>query len=116
MKRNIDLTADFDFANTQTRGANISLRKFRGLIGDKRIVDIPYCIQNDIEHKQRGGIIQGDKFRRDFIKIVCHEIHCECCGRSQKYPWEKFCGFLCPQCDNRIERDGNLSQIPWNRA
>lgn len=114
MKRNIDLTANFDFASTQTRGANISLRKYRGLFGNKRIVDIPYCIQNDIEYHQRGNIIQGDKYRRSFIKIISYEVHCECCGRPQKYPWEKFCGFLCPQCDGKLEKE--FSSIPWNRA
>lgn len=117
MKRNIDLTIDFDFRKRQVHSVNLSSEcgniSLNRIIKQRNVVDIPYCISNDIEYHQRGGIIQGDKYRRDFIKTTSYNIYCERCGRQQKYPWEKFYG-LCPQCDKILESN-NTSQILWNR-
>lgn len=114
MESNIDLTTGLDFRRVSVKSTNLSSIPIRRIVGHKDIVDIPYCIANDIEHFQRGGIEQGDKYRRSFIKMVHCEVHCECCGRPQKYPWENFNGLLCPQCNSIMESD--FTQVPWNRA
>lgn len=115
MKRNVDLTEDFDFRRNQFSTMRLSRSvSFRRAFANVQIVDIPYCINNDIEHYVRGGIEQGDSSRRTFIKMICQPVHCECCGRTLKYPWEHFKGLLCPHCDDALERD--FSQIPWKRA
>lgn len=119
MKRNVDLTADFDFQNNTgnnhtVRLNNARLRIFKNSIYNHPIVDTPYCIKNDIEHREMGGIVQGEKYRRQFINTVRQPVYCECCGRTLKYPWEQFRGTLCSRCDNAIEED--FSQIPWKRA
>jgi len=117
MKSNIDLTANLDFAkptrfsfrNTYWNTGNVLGKKI-----NKDIADINYCITFDIEHHQHGGIIQGNRHRREYM-ATCNEIisYCERCGRHKKYPWENFNSLLCPQCNNIL--DYQMNRVPWVR-
>lgn len=126
MKRNIDLTENFDFAiprRAATRGSSLSLNRpeieicsyNRNILGKyirKNIADINYCINEDIEFNQSGGLIQGNGYRRKYMKLYNEpESYCERCGRSKKYPWEDFSSLLCPQCNNIF--DYEMRKIPW---
>lgn len=129
MKNNIDLTENLDFAIPRRADTQSSSRVFRDLtittlmftysygksLGkyiSKYILDIPYCINEDIEHRQNGGIIQGNGDRRKFIRFENNpECYCERCGREKQYPWEDFSKLLCPECEKDIES----REIPWRR-
>lgn len=118
MKSNIDLTENSDFATPRrisSRFANIVCSCDANLLGrllHKNIADINYCVEYDIEFYQRGGMIQGNGYRRTYMKI-CEEpeSHCERCGRHKKYPWEDFSSLLCPQCSALL--DYETKNIPW---
>ena len=131
MKSNIDLTENFDFAIPRRASTSSSSRTFRNLedsivmwtasykksIGkylSKYILDIPYCINEDIEHKQSGGLVQGNGNRRKFMEYENNpDCFCERCGRKKKYPWEDFSKLLCPKCEKYLEREMNT--MPWRR-
>ena len=131
MKSNIDLTENFDFAIPRRASTSSSSRAFRNLensiamwtasynksIGkylSKYILDIPYCINEDIEHKQSGGLVQGNGNRRKFMEYENNPgCFCERCGRKQKYPWEDFSKLLCPECEKYLESE--MRAIPWRR-
>lgn len=125
MKRNIDLTENFDFAiprraSTQNtplafRSLNLAVcSRSKSIIGNmikKDIVDFSYCIEEDIEH-EHGGMIQGNGYRRRFMKSYNEpETHCERCGCSKKYPWEDFSTLLCHKCNKSM--DYEFHKIPW---
>ena len=123
MKSNIDLTENSDFAipiRVPTRLSRIDVsmavcgydRNILGRALHKNIADIHYCIESDIEYNQQGGMIQGNGYRRKYMKI-CEELdsHCERCGRHKKYPWEDFGSLLCPQCNAIL--DYEMRKIPW---
>ena len=119
MKSNIDLTENSDFV-TPTRLSKIDVsmamcgydKNILGRALRKNIADIHYCIESDIEYNQRGGMIQGNGYRREYMKI-CEEpdSHCGRCGRHKKYPWEDFGFLLCPQCSAIL--DYKMRKIPW---
>lgn len=128
MKINIDLTTNSDFRrerdidNSLIFGLSKIKRKF--LFGSKKnvhisdfikniVVDIPYCISNDIDKNENGGIVQGNGSKRAFIKEVNSNQYCERCGRKKKYPWEDFSKLLCPKCEKYLESEMNT--IPWRR-
>ena len=131
MKSNIDLTENFDFAIPRRASTSSSSRVFRNLeistvmwtpsynksIGkylSKYILDIPYCINEDIEHKQSGGLVQGNGNRRKFMEYENNPgCFCERCGRKKKYPWEDFSRLLCPKCEKYLESE--MRAIPWRR-
>ena len=131
MKSNIDLTENFDFAIPRRASTSSSSRVFRNLeistvmwtasynksIGkylSKYILDIPYCINEDIEHKQSGGLVQGNGNRRKFMEYENNSgCFCERCGRKKKYPWEDFSRLLCPKCEKYLESE--MRAIPWRR-
>lgn len=123
MKSNIDLTENSDFTipiRVPTRLSRIDVsmavcgydRNILSRALRKNIADIHYCIESDIEYSQRGGMIQGNGYRREYMKI-CEEpdSHCERCGRHKKYPWEDFGSLLCPQCNAIL--DYEMRKIPW---
>lgn len=131
MKSNIDLTENFDFAIPRRASTSSSSRAFRNLeistvmwiasynksIGkylSKYILDIPYCINEDIEHKQSGGLVQGNGNRRKFMEYENNPgCFCERCGCKKKYPWEDFSRLLCPKCEKYLESE--MRAIPWRR-
>lgn len=131
MKSNIDLTKNFDFAIPRMASTSSSSRAFRNLgistvmytvsynksIGkylSKYILDIPYCINEDIEHKQSGGLVQGNGNRRKFMEYENNpDCFCERCGCKKKYPWEDFSKLLCPKCEKYLESE--MRAIPWRR-
>lgn len=131
MKSNIDLTENFDFAIPRRVSTSSSSRAFRNLeistvmwtasynksIGkylSKYILDIPYCINEDIEHKQSGGLVQGNGNRRKFMEYENNPgCFCERCGCKKKYPWEDFSRLLCPKCEKYLESE--MRAIPWRR-
>lgn len=131
MKSNIDLTENFDFAIPRRASTSSSSRVFRNLeistvmwtasynksIGkylSKYILDIPYCINEDIEHKQSGGLVQGNGNRRKFMEYENNPgCFCERCGCKKKYPWEDFSRLLCPKCEKYLESE--MRAIPWRR-
>lgn len=131
MKSNIDLTENFDFAIPRRASTSSSSRTFRNLedsivmwtasykksIGkylSKYILDIPYCINEDIEHKQSGGLVQGNGNRRKFMEYENNpDCFCERYGYKKKYPWEDFSRLLCPKCEKYLESEMNT--IPWRR-
>ena len=131
MKSNIDLTENFDFAIPRRASTSSSSRTFRNLedsivmwtasykksIGkylSKYILDIPYCINEDIEHKQSGGLVQGNGNRRKFMEYENNtDCFCERCGYKKKYPWEDFSKLICPKCEKYLESEMNT--IPWRR-
>ena len=119
MKSNIDLTENSDFAiPTRLSKTDVSMavcgydRNILGRALRKNIADIHYCIESDIEYNQRGGMIQGNGYRREYMKI-CEEpdSHCGRCGRHKKYPWEDFGSLLCPQCSAILNYE--MRKIPW---
>ena len=119
MKSNIDLTENSDFAiPTRLSKIDVSMavcgydRNILGRALRKNIADIHYCIESDIEYNQRGGMIQGNGYRREYMKI-CEEpdSYCGRCGRHKKYPWEVFGSLLCPQCSAIL--DYEMRKIPW---
>ena len=119
MKSNIDLTENSDFAiPTRLSKIDVSMavcgydRNILGRVLRKNIADIHYCIESDIEYNQRGGMIQGNGYRREYMKI-CEEpdSHCGRCGRHKKYPWGDFGFLLCPQCSAIL--DYEMRKIPW---
>ena len=131
MKSNIDLTENFDFAIPRRASTSSSSRTFRNLedsivmwtasykksIGkylSKYILDIPHCINEDIEHKQSGGLVQGNGNRRKFMEYENNpDCFCERCGYKKKYPWEDFSKLICPKCEKYLESEMNT--IPWRR-
>lgn len=128
MKRNIDLTENFDFAiprRASTQSTSLSLRNLNMTICSrsnsiiskmikKDIIDIYYCIEEDIERNEKGGIIQGNSYRRKFMKSYYEpENHCERCGCSKSYPWQDFSTLLCPKCNEYL--DNEIHRIPWRR-
>lgn len=127
MKRNIDLTENSDFATPvrnsirfkTPRISSVAMcscdRSILGNILHKNITDINYCIEEDIEYNQHGGIIQGNGYRRTYMKIINEpNSYCERCGRLKQYPWEDFSKLLCPKCDK--EMDYEFNKIPWRRG
>lgn len=131
MKSNIDLTENFDFSiprRTATSSSSMMLsnleistvmwtasyEKSIGKYLSKYILDIPYCINEDIEHNQSGALIQGNGNRRKFMKYENnHGYFCERCGCEKKYPWEDFSRLLCTKCEKDLESEMNT--IPWIR-
>lgn len=131
MKSNIDLTENFDFAIPRRASTSSSSRAFRNLeistvmwtasynksIGkylSKYILDIPYCINEDIEYKQSGGLVQGNGNRRKFMEYENNPgCFCERCGHKKKYPWEDFSRLLCSKCEKYLESE--MRAIPWRR-
>lgn len=118
MKRNVDLTENEIFKEKNIASSNFhrdfkinSIFLLRGVSRKslsnkikKCIADIPYCIDNDIEHYQNGGIIQGDKYRRNYYSTIQEESYCERCGRTKKYFWEDFNNGLCPKCSKELDK------------
>ena len=91
-----------------------SYNKSIGKYLSKYILDIPYCINEDIEHKQSGGLVQGNGNRRKFMEYENNPgCFCERCGRKKKYPWEDFSRLLCPKCEKYLESE--MRAIPWRR-
>lgn len=131
MKLNIDLTENLDFNKPAKENVQSSFRNLKTVKDDtlmfthsydksigkffsKYILDIPYCINEDIEHNQKGGLTQGNGDRRKFIEYEDNPYYfCERCGRKKKYPWEDFNRLLCPKCENDLERE--MNKIPWKR-
>ena len=121
MRNNIDLTENSDFAVPRRDFPRFHLQSMaicshdNNILGralHKNIADIHYCIESDIEYYQNGGMIQGNRYRRTYMKI-CEELesHCERCGRHKKYPWEDFSSLLCPQCNAIL--DYEMRKISW---
>jgi len=125
MKRSVDLTDNEVFRPENQRTFNIrgninigSAFLIRNISKNnlsrkikKCIADIPYCIDNDIEHLEKGAIIQGDKNRRKYYKATKQDFYCERCGRDKKYFWEDFSQGLCPECSDAIRERSNYERF-----
>lgn len=116
MKLNVDLTLNSDFIkrDTDVHSSRLTIHSLPIIFGvrkkvslskyiKKNIVDIDYCLEQDIE-KSKGVLIQGNGERRKFYKEINNpENYCERCGRKNKIPWKKYTNLLCEECNKDME-------------
>lgn len=115
MNPQIDLTENRDFRVNGTQYVRFKtiqesiprLLRPKQLPINKTIESIETCLEQAIK-SQNGGIIQGDKFFRKYMKETeSNGMFCIRCGRWKKYPWQEYDGELCDRCNEDLRRDNN---------